>query len=96
MIDITDIIKIKVNAMRKQHDLLNHVGDLEDRIDDIKIRIYKMKIELGYEVPTNPMTIIPQTQSHAHKVESMNNAEPSLSLSERLQKNPSFRNAVRT
>ena len=96
MIDIADIIKLKINDMRNKNDLLNHNGDLEDRIDDIKIRIYKMKLNMGYKVPTEPMTIIPQTRSHAHKVESMNNAKPSLSLSERLQKNPSFRSAVRT
>jgi len=94
MIDIADIIKLKINDMRNKNDLLNHNGGLEDRIDDIKIRIYKMKLHMGFKVPTEPMTIIPQ--SHAHKVESMNNAKPSLSLSERLQKNPSFRSAVRT
>ena len=96
MIEIADIIKLKINNMREKQNLLNHIGDLEDRIDDIKLRIYKMKIDLGHSVPTEPMVVNPKIQNHARKVESMHNAKPSLSLSERLRQNPSFHNAVRT
>lgn len=96
MIEINDIIKLKITNMREKQDLLNHIGDLEDRIDDIKLRIYKMKINLGHLVPTEPMAISPKIQNHARKVESVHNAKPSLSLSERLRQNPSFHNAART
>lgn len=96
MIDIADIIKLKINNMREKQDLLNHNGDLEDRIDDIKLRIYKMKINLGYSVPTEPMAVNPKIQNHVRKVESAHNAKPSLSLSERLRQNPSFHSAART
>lgn len=87
MIDISDIIKMKVNTIRKQRDLLNHVGDLEDRIDDIKLRIYKMKIELGHIVntePSKPPLSFNPYSNHAHKAESKHNVRSSEGLSERL------------
>jgi len=87
MIDISDIIKMKVNTIRKQRDLLNHVGDLEDRVDDIKLRIYKMKIELGHIVDTEPSKPSPLSNPYSnrvHKAELKHNVRSSEGLSERL------------
>lgn len=101
MIDIADIIKLKIYNMRKKENLLNHNGDLEDRVDDIKLRIYKLKLELGGEINTTKkvnvtkkVNSLPQ-QNHAHKVESKHSAKPSSNLYASLSSNPSFRNAVR-
>lgn len=95
MIDIADIIKLKIYDMRKKENLLNHNGDLEDRVDDIKLRIYKLKLELGGEInTTKKVNSLPQ-QNHAHKVESKHSAKPSSNLYASLSSNPSFRNAVR-
>ncbi len=67
MIDITDILKLKITNMRNKNDLPNQNGDLEDRIDDIKIRIHKMKLDMGWKIPTEPIAQLPKvkTQSKA-------------------------------
>ena len=100
MIEVSDIIKLKIVAMRKGCDLPNHfeIQDLEDRIDDIKLRIYKMKLDIGYDIITTP-EVIPKTQPLPYRgraVESKRNEEPSSNLFASLSSNPSFRNAVRT
>lgn len=100
MIEVGDIIRLKIVAMRKDCDLPSHfqIQDLEDRIDDIKLRIYKMKLDIGYDISTTsevtPKTLV--LQNHARKAESKRNEEPSSNLFASLSSNPSFRNAVRT
>ena len=79
-----DPIKLKVIQMREQLDLPEPYGDLEDKVSRIKMNIAFMKGRLG----RNP-------DGHVRKAELSHNEEPSLSLSERLAANPSFRNAVR-
>ena len=79
-----DPIKLKVIQMREQLNLPEPYGDLEDKIIRIKMNIAIMNGRLG----RNP-------EGHVRKAELSHNEEPSLSLSERLAANPSFRSAVR-
>lgn len=97
MIEVGDLIKLKIVAMRKDCELPSHfeIQDLEDRIDDIKLRIYKLQLELGYNINTTK-EFTPRPQNHVHKVESKRNVKPSSNLYASLSSNPSFRNAVRT
>ena len=100
MIEVSDIIRLKVVAMRKERDLPSHfkIQDLEDRIDDIKLRIYKMKLDIGYDISTTP-EVNPKTQNppgRGRVVGLGHSEEPSSNLFASLSANPSFRNAVRT
>ena len=78
-----DVIRLRLIKMREQQDLPEPYGDLEDKVARIKADIALMNDRLGRNY-------------HARKAELSHNAKPSLSLSERLAANPSFRNAVRT
>tara|TARA_Y100000004_G_C8657971_1_gene303971 strand:+ start:301 stop:549 length:249 start_codon:yes stop_codon:yes gene_type:complete len=80
-----DPIRLRLIQIREQHGLPEPYGDLEDKVSRIKMNIAIMNGRLG----RNP-------EGHVHKAELSHSAEPSLSLSERLEQNPSFRNAVRT
>lgn len=80
-----DVIRLRLMKMREQQDLPEPYGDLEDKVARIKTDIAIMNDRLGRN-----------SQGHARKAELSHNAKPSLSLSERLEQNPSFRNAVRT
>ena len=80
-----DTLRLRLIEMREQHNLPEPYGDLEDKVSRIKMNIAIMNGRLG----RNP-------EGHVRKAELSHNEEPSLSLSERLAANPSFRNAVRT
>jgi len=80
-----DVIRLRLIKMREQQDLPEPYGDLEDKVARIKTDIAIMNDRLGRN-----------SQGHVRKAELSHNAKPSLSLSERLAANPSFRNAVRT
>lgn len=75
-----DVIRLRLMKMREQQDLPEPYGDLEDKVARIKADIAIMNHRLG----------------RGRKAELSHNEAPSLSLSERLAANPSFRNAVRT
>ena len=76
-----DVIRLRLMEMREQQDLPEpYSDDLEDKVARIKADIAIMNHRLGRE----------------RKAGLSHNEEPSLSLSERLAANPSFRNAVRT
>lgn len=79
-----DPIKLRLIKMREELDLPEPYGDLEDKVSRIKMNIAIMNSRLG----RNP-------EGHVRKAELSHNEEPSLSLSERLAANPSFRSAVR-
>ena len=78
-----DVIRLRLMKMREQQDLPEPYGDLEDKVARIKTDIEIMNDRLGRNY-------------HVRKAELSHSAKPSLSLSERLAANPSFRNAVRT
>ena len=78
-----DVIRLRLMKMREQQDLPEPYGDLEDKVARIKTDIAIMNDRLGRNY-------------HVRKAELSHNEAPSLSLSERLAANPSFRNAVRT
>ena len=82
-----DPIKLRLIKMREELDLPEPYGDLEDKVSRIKMNIAIMNGRLG-------RTYI-HPEGHVRKAELSHNEEPSLSLSERLAANPSFRSAVR-
>ena len=75
-----DPIKLRLIKMREELNLPEPYGEPEDKVLRIKSDIEFMNRRLGRE----------------RKAELSHNEAPSLSLSERLAANPSFRNAVRT
>lgn len=79
-----DPIKIRLVQMREQLGIPEPYGDLEDKVARIKYDIAFMNAKID------------RSLDHEHKAELSHNAKPSLSLAERLQANPSFRNVVRT
>ena len=81
---IENYLKAKIAVAREQYNIEPYDGDFEG---------LKYNIELGY-ARHYPRTS--HSQDREHKAELSHNAKPSLSLAERLQANPSFRNAVRT
>ena len=75
-----DVIRLRLIKMREELNLPEPYGELEDKVLRIKSDIEFMNRRLD----------------RGRKAELSHNEAPSLSLSERLASNPSFRNAVRT
>ena len=84
MIDVQ--LKARITAMRHKLSLDAYHGNFEGIKFDIEYANTMINRQKGSIVP----------QGHARKVELSRSEEPSLSLSERLYANPSFRSAART
>jgi len=80
------LLKARTTAMRHKLKLDDYHGNFEEILYNIEY----MNTILGRA------KAFPPEFDHAHKAELSHSAEPSLSLSERLAANPSFRNAAHT
>ena len=79
-------LKARTTAMRHKLKLHDYHGNFEEIKFDIEYANTMIGRKKTYLAP----------EDREHEAELSHSAKPSLSLSERLEQNPSFRNAVRT